>query len=230
MSLRDELNEDVHAIFATQWETRDGLVVPEPEDVELGNNGVNLEGTVLYADIDGSTAMVDGNKPHFSAEVYKAYLRCAAKVIKSEDGAITAYDGDRVMAVFIGDHKNTSAVRTALKINYCVRNIINPAIKTQYPSTAFELRQTVGIDTSKLLVARTGVRGANDLVWVGRAANHAAKLTSYSDRSSWITKAVYDVMHGEVKISSDGRNMWEAYTWKDMGGIPIYGSNWTWLV
>jgi class 3 adenylate cyclase len=54
-------------------------------------------------------------KHRFAAEIYKTFLHCAAKIIRSEDGVITAYDGDRIMAVFIGNAKNTSAVRAALK-------------------------------------------------------------------------------------------------------------------
>jgi len=74
------------------------------------------------------------------------------------------------MAVFIGDSKNSSAAKTALQIKFLTREIINPILKQAYPSSAFQLEQSVGVDTGKLLVARTGVRGANDLVWVGRAA------------------------------------------------------------
>ena len=229
MSLKDELNEEVRAIFATQWETRDGLVVPEPENVKLGNDAINLEATVLYADMDGSTAMVDKFKPGFCAEVYKAYLHCAGKVIRSEGGVITAYDGDRIMAVFIGDMKNTRAARVSLKINHCVRIIINPAVKAQYSEANFVLQQTVGIDTSKLLVARTGVRGANDLVWVGRAANYAAKLTTLgSDYPSWITKTVYEHLADEAKYTN-GKDMWEARTWTSMN-LGVYRSNWSWPV
>jgi class 3 adenylate cyclase len=98
--------------------------------------------------------MVDCSTPQFAAEVYTAYLLCASRIIKSEGGTITAYDGDRVMAVFIGKAKNTCAVRTGLKIKGVVDNIINPAIKNQY-NNEFELKQVVGIDTSDLLVART---------------------------------------------------------------------------
>jgi hypothetical protein len=35
----------------------------------------------------------------------------------------TAFDGDRVMAVFIGDSKNTSAVKAALQINYVTKHL-----------------------------------------------------------------------------------------------------------
>ncbi|MGH9896862.1 MAG: adenylate/guanylate cyclase domain-containing protein, partial [bacterium] len=138
-----------------------------------------------------------------------------------------AYDGDRVMAVFIGDLKNTRAARTALKINYAQNEIINPAIKAQYAAEAFQLRHVVGVDTSPVFVARTGVRGANDLLWVGRAANHAAKLSALSpEYPSRITEAVYDKMSNDAKLSN-GTNMWERVTWNDMGRT-IYRSTWQW--
>lgn len=230
MALYDDLNAAVRKVFADQWTTRNGQVVPEPSDVTLGNDAVNLDGTVLYADLSESTNLVDQKKAEFAAEVYKSYLHCAAKIIGSEGGAITAYDGDRVMAVFIGNSKNTSAARTALKINWAVKNIVNPLLKSQYPNTDYSVQQTVGIATSSLLVARTGVRGANDLVWVGSAANHAAKLTSlppaYPTR---ITSAVYSQLHESLKFTN-GQSMWEEVTWNAMGSQKIYRSTWWWKV
>lgn len=230
MALYDELNVAVRKIFADQWTTRNGQVVPEPSDVALGNDGVKLEGTVLYADLSASTVLVDQKTAEFAAEVYKSYLHCAAKIIGSEGGQITAYDGDRVMAVFIGNSKNTSAARTALKINWAVKNIVNPLLQAQYPNAGYSVRQTVGIDTSALLVARTGVRGANDLVWVGSAANHAAKLTSLPPEfPTRISAAVYSQLHDSLRVTN-GRPMWEEVTWNAMGGQKIYRSTWWWKV
>ncbi len=174
MGLKDDLLKEVKDIFAIQWQIRDGKKVPETEDLKLGNDAVKITAAVLYADLAESTFLVDNHKPHFAAEIYKAYLHCASKIIRSENGIITAFDGDRVMGVFIGDTKNTSAARCALKINHAVFKILNPAVKLQYPENPYEIKQSVGVDTCELWVSRTGVRGSNDLVWVGRAANYAA--------------------------------------------------------
>ena len=118
MGLRDDLTTEVEGIFRGRWSTRDGQVVPEDDDVQLGNDAVKLKATVLYADLADSTDLVDGYKDYFAAEIYKAFLACAARLIKAESGVITAYDGDRIMAVYIGGSKNTAAVRTAMKIRY----------------------------------------------------------------------------------------------------------------
>ena len=233
MSLGEDLTKEVRKIFKDAWTTRDGQKVPESEDLQLGNDAVKLDGTVLYADLDASTNLVDNYKPEFAAEIYKTYLHCAAKVIRSEGGVITSYDGDRIMAVYIGDLKNTSAARSALKINYTVKEIINPLLKECYPRTNYSVKQVVGIDTSKLFVARTGIRGSNDLVWVGRAANYAAKLCSLSATyRSRLTKAVYDKLNKSVKYSDDDNEtpMWEKATWNDMNGMTIYRSTWWWKI
>ena len=223
MPLKDDLQSAVKKIFTDdRWTIRDGNVVPEPEKLGLGNDGVNLDGTVLYADISGSTQLVDSTIPHFAAEVYKAYLACAARIIKNEEGVITAYDGDRVMAVFIGKAMCTNAVRAALKIKGAVLTIVQPAMKAQYPQTNYVLKHVIGIDTSKLLASRIGVRNDNDLVWVGRAANYAAKLTTLSDEFSiWITGSVYDSIQDGVKFAGT-TNMWTEHSWNTMNKMRIY--------
>ena len=224
MALKDDLQSAIKKIFHDdRWTIRDGNVVPEPKDLALGNDGVNLNGTVLYADISGSTQLVDSATPHFAAEVYKSYLACAARIIKNEEGVITAYDGDRVMAVFIGKAMCTNAVRAALKIKGAVVTIIQPALKAEYPQTNYVLKHVIGIDTSKLLASRIGVRNDNDLVWVGRAANYAAKLTTLSDEFAiWITGSVYDSIDVAVKFANN-TNMWKEYSWTTMNKTRIYG-------
>ena len=105
MSLANELNAEVKRIFGEAWTTRDGKVVPESEDLTLSNDAIKLDGTVLYADLSASTTLVDGHKAHFAAEIYRTHLYCAARIIRAEGGAITAYDGDRIMAVRGGPYR-----------------------------------------------------------------------------------------------------------------------------
>lgn len=228
MPLSENLAGEVKNIFATSWQERDGQKVPEAEEIKLGNDAVKILGTVLYADLAGSTDLVDSHKASFAAEVYKSYLHCASKIIRGEGGVITAFDGDRVMAVFIGKNKNTRAARCALKINYAVVRIINPAIRAESLDSQYTLRHSVGVDKSTLFVARTGIRGSNDLVWVGRAANYAAKLCALrqSNYASYITADVFRVMSRIVKKKS-GRSMWEATKWEEKN-ITVYRSSWIW--
>lgn len=227
MSLKSELDEAVKGIFQATWTTRDGTVVPDADTVKLTNDAVKLTGTVLYADMADSTKMVDNSTSQRSAESYKAFLHCAAKIIRAEGGNIAAYDGDRIMAVFLGDSKNSDAVRAAMKIRFASIAIINPAKEVQYEKDPYPILQAIGIDTSPLFVANTGVRGAKDLVWVGRAANHAAKLATLPESYVYISADVYGRLNEKSKFS-DGVDMWEAMTWAAFDSRRIYRSNYYW--
>ncbi|CUX70546.1 MULTISPECIES: adenylate/guanylate cyclase domain-containing protein [Agrobacterium] len=233
MALLKELKDNVSSVFSSSWSTRDGRVVPAPEDLKLSNDAIVFErATVLYADLTGSTNMVDVAGWQKSAEIYKTFLYCSGRIIRNMGGTITSYDGDRVMGVFIGEAQCTSAVKAAMKINWAVQEVIHPAYKKQYPDSKIQVGQVVGVDTSQIRAARTGVRGDNDIVWVGRAANYAAKLTEIKQsEKTWITKDVYEYMHDEVKYGGNPpQHMWSKHIWTEHDRSDIYGSTWWWSI
>jgi class 3 adenylate cyclase len=225
----DDLRGTVGSIFQGKWSVEAATKVPEPADLRLNeNHGKRLaDAVVLYADIDGSTDMVNSNSDTFAAEVYKAYLHCASQIIKQNGGVITAYDGDRVMGIFYdAGNRNTGAASAALALNYAVEEIIRPAYA--FYKNGFNLQHVVGVDRSDLLAARVGVRGDNDIVWVGRAANYAAKFCAFSPPPLWISSDVYDRISDSAKYHNgtpSGTNMW-ASDWKVVGTkvVNIYSS------
>lgn len=237
MALLDDLEEETDAIVKGAWTRRDGKVVPETQDLVLGNAAVDLEATFLYADLADSTALAIQDQ-QIAAEVFKAYLMGTTRIIRAVGGDVRSFDGDRVMGVFIGGRKNTSAAEAALKINYFFSQILQPAFQSFYDSQTLQLIQTVGVDTSSVMVVRSGIRNNNDLVWVGRAPNIAAKLSAIreSGYASYITKTVFDTMLESSKISHadfdpPNKPMWESRTWKDgkpYGVEAVYRSGWRW--
>ncbi|AWI83037.1 adenylate/guanylate cyclase domain-containing protein [Alloyangia pacifica] len=229
MSLADDIKNKASSTFATAWETRKGQKVPAPQDLKLSNEAIHFErATVLYADLDQSTSLVEEKKWEFSAEVYKTYLYAASRLINDAGGTIVSYDGDRVMGVFVGGRQCNDAVRCALKINYAVKKYVQTELKGVYKNSSYNVKHVVGIDTSELRVARTGVRGDNDLVWVGNAANLAAKLTAESaDYATWITDRVYDYLDDAQKLSK-GTNMWRSWQWSAHNNDKVYSSTYWW--
>lgn len=229
MSLAQELRDYAAKTHKDAWQRRDGQKVPNTEDVAHKNEAVDLDAVVLYADLKDSTGLVRGYKDWFASEVYKNYLYTTSRIIRAHDGVITAFDGDRVMAVFIGGSKNSNAAKVALKINWAVKNILQPAMDEQYPNNTYRLRQKVGIASSKTMVARTGIRGSNDLVWVGNAANIAAKLAAMDDSyATYITEDVFKRLSEKTKYGGDPKRL----MWTDLGSGAgygkIYGSTFWW--
>lgn len=229
MTSLNDLSSEVSGILATKWTTRQGQQVPEAEQVQLGNDAVLLNATVLYADLIESTKMVDAYRPWFSALVYKCYLKVACRLLQANQGTVTAFDGDRIMAVFLGQAGPDQAVGAAFELTYALREVVNPSIHRKFPdSTELEVRHAIGVDRSDLFIARTGVRGSNDLVWVGRAANYAAKLSGLREGDPsqiWLTKEVYDSLSAALKPQTPaGSNpIWVERKWTPKG-VTVYRS------
>lgn len=229
MKTEIEVLKEVRDIFQKPWTRRDGRKVPESEDLLLKNDAIDIDATVLYADMTDSTGLVDDYKPEFAAEIYKSYLIASCRIIRNMGGEITAFDGDRVMSVFIGTSKNSNAAKAALHINHVIKEINKELVK-QYPSTSYKLKHTIGIDTSNLLVAKTGIRNSNDLIWVGKSANYASKLCGLGSVSYpiYITAAVYNKLAVTSKYGGQPKQlMWQKATWAEKGKV-VYRSNWTW--
>lgn len=230
MGLGADLQANVHQFLKTPWTRTEGRVVPEPEGIGMGNDGIELkEAVCLYADLADSTGLVNAFLDWFAAIVYKSFLHCAVKIILSEGGTITSFDGDRVMGIFVGSDRFSAAARAALKINWATSQMVEPAIKAHWKDQtsvqALQIRHTVGIDASKVFAARTGARGNNDIVWVGRAPNYAAKLATWRDprMPTLITADVFSGLSGSAR-DANGTCMWSRDA-RTINGVGVYSSN-----
>ncbi len=225
MGAKTDLEVAVSRILGATWDVRDGKVVPSTDKVKLQGGAVKLEATVLYADLAESTQLAMKYHRQTSAKVYKCFLSCASKLIRDHGGAIRSFDGDRVMGVFMGNMMCTNAATCALKINYAVQEIIQPKIinvSEALKKSGFVLKHGVGIDVGEILVVRGGVRDNNDLVWVGRAPNIAAKLCGVraGQYRTFITPDVYKRLNARVReMGSPPVAMWERRDWTVVEGM-----------
>ena len=227
MGVADDITAAVNQMVTSDWNTRRGTVVPTTEDIALANGAVEIDAVYLYADMANSSGLVRDFPAKTAAKVIRAYLDATCRVIKNRGGKIRSFDGDRVMAIFIGNSKNSAAANCGLNINWAVRKVVRPALENRYPSLKqgkFALEHCVGIASGTALVVRGGVRGDNDLVSVGRPPNVAAKL---SDVRAWpyatyITKSVFNSLSADAKYKDPGtsneRPMWEGPYNREVGG------------
>src|SRR5690606_39629646 len=123
----------------------------------------------------------------------------------------------------------------ALQIKYAVSKIIRPKFEAKYDSVrdaSFTISHGVGVDAGTVLAVRAGARGSNDLIWIGRAPNLAAKLSDLREPPyhSFITATVYNMLNDSSKYGGkESKNMWERRDWNFLGqNIHVYRSSWQW--
>ncbi|MYS53824.1 hypothetical protein GTW46_27825 [Streptomyces sp. SID6013] len=234
MGLAEDIEKAVAEVVCSDWDARTGNVVPTTDTVKLSNGAVEIDAVYLYADLADSTGLARDFARTTAAKVIRAYLDATCRVIRACGGEIRSFDGDRVMAIFMGGSKNTNAADCALKIHRVVEDIVRPKVEANLSSIktkGFEIKHCVGIDSGTALVVRGGVRGHNDLVSIGRAPNVAAKLSDIRDGSyrTYITGAVFGRLAERAKLSNPNKQpMWEGPYNRVVGGqtITVYKSTW----
>jgi class 3 adenylate cyclase len=226
MAFKDEVSTYIRNSFARVWSVTDGRKVPTPESaIGQGPVAVRIDAAVLYADLTDSTGLVKTAKKEYAAGVYKAFVYAAAKCIRFQGGEVTAYDGDRVMGVFIGDNKEVAAVRAAFYLRGIRESILVPELLKVWKPTATPTHK-VGVDASVLWVANTGIRGNTDYVWVGNAANNAAKMSALKlgpKYSTYVTKPVLDKLDAGLLRGKSG-SFWTTLATTGLG-YTVYGAD-----
>lgn len=233
MGVSDDIKNDVQATIDQQWNVRNGQKVPSSSEVALSGGAVELDATFLYADLANSSKIAKELDRRVAAKIMKSFLAVSARLVRNNGGKIVSFDGDRILGVFYGNAKNTSAANCALNINYAAVQVIRPKFENKYQTVrdaTFKISHGVGVDTGTILAVRAGARGDNDLIWIGRSPNLAAKLSDRreSPYKSFITASVYNMLNDSSKYGGpDKENMWERRDWTFLGqNIHIYRSSW----
>lgn len=209
----DTLTGEIEKVFGTKWDTRNGTLIPESEDLALKDGAVKIDATFLYADLAGSSKLAEVCPWETTAKIIRAYLDCCTRSIRAHKGEIRSFDGDRVMGVFKSESKNTDAAKCAREIDWMVEKIIDPKAKEYFKSireNSISIRHSIGIDTGEAIAVRAGIRNNNDLIWIGKAPSFAAKLSDIRKHPYcvYISKDSYDSLHQYGKIIN-GENIWQ---------------------
>lgn len=235
MPSAEDLSKNVDSIISTTWNTRKGQTVPSNESVALSGGAVELEAVFMYADLASSSKMAKELDRRVAAKILKSFHSATCSLVKSLGGTVVSFDGDRVLGVFVGNSKNSDAVKCALQVKYAVQKIIRPKFEAKYESVAnasFKIAHGVGIDSGTVLAVRAGVRNDSDLIWIGRAPNVAAKMSDLRQGvyQTFITASVYNKLNDGSKYGGkDNENMWEKRTWSFLGeSLTIYRSSYWW--
>lgn len=188
-----ETDEEVAAIISSDFEIEvtETSWVPSFDDPAITYDNLDdqvkrcklLESCVLYVDIRNSATISAERQPQTLARMYSAFVRTMIKCARHFGGHVRNIIGDRVMVVFDKKDCFKNAVRTGILCQTVARKVIDRRIRN------FDFRCGVGIDHGKMLIVKAGAirRGSEtefyrSLVWLGRPANVASKLTDVASK------------------------------------------------
>jgi class 3 adenylate cyclase len=229
MPRHDQLIAQIRTIATTAVHIQRGRIVPRAEDVALVDGARQFQATFAYADLVGSSLLATRFPTPDVAKIYKAFLGAATTTFRSYQGQIRSFDGDRVLAVFLGDDAELRAVRAGLQLNGVMVEIVRPAMHKALAflrEGGFALRHRTGIDSGTVTAVRVGPMANNDLSWIGAPPNVAAKLAASPPQfgATVVTAHVYGRLPDELRWNA-GNPLWTPRDWEGPEGrTQIYGS------
>lgn len=212
MGWKEDIEGWVDDHLNNTFDVRVGTVVPTTENVS-SKQAVELDAAFLYADLAGSSDLARYCPWETTAKVIRAFLDTSTRLIRAYGGEIRSFDGDRVMGVFVGQTPRTNATKCAREIFYTVEYILGPKASRKFQSISknnIKVKCGVGVDYGKSRAVRAGIRNSNDLIWIGRPPNMAAKMSDIRKYPFcvYIHADVYGVLGDADKFVS-GKNIWE---------------------
>ena len=192
--LRKSIEEEMDAILSSEFkiEITETEIVPSLDDSGITypnlTTGVQkcrlIETCVLYIDLRRSTDLNLTHRRETMSKLYSTFIRSVMRAAEYYGGKVRNVVGDRVMVVFDKELCYGSAYKTALLLNSVVSKLINKHF------TKNEIKAGIGIDYGKMLVTKGGIikkgyenTNYKSLVWLGRPANVASKLTDLANKT-----------------------------------------------
>ncbi len=147
-------------------------LLEHPEEVRLGGQLKPI--TVLFADLEGFTAVSEHTEPERLLSVLNQYHGLVVRQIQAEGGTLDKFTGDGVMALYNTplpqDEHVLRAIRTAIRIRGAL-----PTLHRTLDAT-FHLRMNIGIHTGQAIVGLVGADDLMDYTAIGDTVNLASRL------------------------------------------------------
>ena len=163
-------------------------LIDDPDRASLG--GVEVELTVLFADLGGYTTFAERATPAEVVAMLNAVYGAAVPVVLAEGGAVVQFMGDAMMVIYNApspqpDHA-LRAARSALAMQRAVE---------EAPFARERPRFRVGINTGPAIVGNIGAAEIRNFLAIGDTTNLAARLQTYAPEGSIvISETTYELI------------------------------------
>jgi len=163
----------------------------------------SVEGTVVFVDICGFTAISEKEPANKVVEMLNAYFDIMVKEIIKQEGTIDKFLGDSVMATFKGEYHIDRAIEACLAIRKAIDNAdIGIGIESYKPKVS------IGINSGDMVWGNIGSSTLKrlDYTVIGDTVNVASRLQSAADRGQTL---ISEENYLKVKDSFDCKKVGE---------------------
>lgn len=174
----------------------------DPSLVRLG--GTLQEVTVLFADLEGFTALSENLHPEKLLSILNKYHALVVNIIQGYQGTIDKFLGDGVMALFNTPLQQPNHAQLAVEAALAIRHQLSQFHAQVEPQERMKIN--FGIHTGMAVVGNVGTLDIMNYTAVGDTVNLASRLQDLSHNSQiLISDATYNLVHDRIKANEIGK-------------------------
>ena len=180
-------------------------MIQEQKNVTLGGERKTI--TVVFTDIRNFTYLAETLPPEDVVLLINTYLDAQMNVISAWNGSVDKFLGDGMMALFTGPSMITDAVRSALAIQGCLREM---NYRRQLKGEVM-IEVGIGINAGPAVVGNIGSRSRMDFTAIGDVVNIASRLCGLAEPN-------------QILVSDPiMRGLNESFALKNIGSVRLKG-------
>lgn len=153
-------------------------LLQNPEAIKLG--GERREITILFSDLQGSTALGEKLSPESLVLLMNIYFTAMTKAIMEEGGTLDKFEGDGIMALFGTPVMQKNHAERALFAALSMQKALVELNKTWSEQGVQVLNMRIGIHAGKAIVGNMGSPERVNYTAMGDAVNVAARLQEFN--------------------------------------------------
>jgi class 3 adenylate cyclase/predicted ATPase len=183
--------------------------MPAPENIE----GERKTVTALFADIKGSTALMEGLDPEAAHAIVEPVLRLMIEAVHRYEGYVARSTGDGIFALFGAPVAHEDHPQRALYAALRLQEELKRYATKLREAGELPIEARVGVNTGEVVAYSVETDGKVEYRLVGHTANLAARMEALAPT-------------GSIAISEDTRRLVEGYfALKALGPTRVKGVN-----
>jgi class 3 adenylate cyclase len=235
MATNQETLDKLDAYLNESYVQEETRIVPKRTDLTFGNTVKKMSfAVVLYVDMRKSRKILSDATTFWSVKIHRAFLLALTHCVEKREGHMRSFNGDGIMAFFVGENASSRAVRAAMDTKGFILKLNEHLDEEDINSIDFG----IGIAQGAIMVAKSGKAGDDltkqDLIWVGLPVYMAVELSDYarSPNNIWISNNVRTSIGKEdcldVVYDKNGDSKWikETRKFKSVGEKEVRATSW----
>lgn len=142
--------------------------------------GRRIQGTVMFSDIRGFTALVESQPPEETIELLNTYYTLMFDAISGQSGVVNQMVGDGLMAIFGAPAPVADAPLAAVRAALDMIEMIEGYNQERVAFGKAPIRIGIGIASGQMIAGYTGTAQRATYTCIGDAVNLAARLEAHT--------------------------------------------------